>query len=347
MIPAWWRKALRRLLVAAHVVTGCTQAPSSDSGVAVSPVLAAEAPFVIRAFHPWNDGRWIGNAIAYGPFRDGQSPSGAAPHRGELREDLEILSRHWKLLRVYGAGGPTEEILEVIRADALDMRVMLGIWIAPEEPPDGPESANRREMDTALRLSAAYPDVVTAISVGNETQVFWSAHRVDVQRLIGLVREVRARTSMPVTVADDFNFWNKPESRLLAREVDFIVTHIHPLWNGRQLDDAVEWTRTLLAEVQAVHPDRKIVLGETGWATAKHNEGEQHRLIRGRVGEEEQRIFYEALRRWATQQRVPTFFFEAFDEKWKGGPHPDEVEKHWGLFRSDRSPKKAMVEWVR
>ena len=34
-----------------------------------------------------------------------------------------------------------------------------------------------------------------------------------------------------------------------------------------------------------------------------------------------------------------TFFFEAFDEKWKGGEHPNEVEKHWGLIYSDRTPK--------
>ena len=47
---------------------------------------------------------------------------------------------------------------------------------------------------------------------------------------------------------------------------------------------------------------------------------------------------------WTTRDRVVNLFFEAFDENWKGGPHPDEVEKHWGLFRADRTPKKAMQE---
>jgi exo-beta-1,3-glucanase (GH17 family) len=42
------------------------------------------------------------------------------------------------------------------------------------------------------------------------------------------------------------------------------------------------------------------------------------------------------------EDRQITFFFEAFDEKWKGGTNPAEVEKHWGLFRADRSPKAAM-----
>ena len=31
-----------------------------------------------------------------------------------------------------------------------------------------------------------------------------------------------------------------------------------------------------------------------------------------------------------------------FDENWKGGAHPAEVEKHWGLYRADRSAKLAV-----
>ena len=39
------------------------------------------------------------------------------------------------------------------------------------------------------------------------------------------------------------------------------------------------------------------------------------------------------------KHKITTFFFEVFDEKWKGGDHPNEVEKHWGVFNSDRTPK--------
>ena len=74
-----------------------------------------------------------------------------------------------------------------------------------------------------------------------------------------------------------------------------------------------------------------------------HDEGEQARLIKGAAGEAEQAQFYEALRHWAADRRQATFWFEAFDENWKGGPHPDEVEKHWGLFRADRTPKAAVA----
>jgi LPPG:FO 2-phospho-L-lactate transferase len=66
-------------------------------------------------------------------------------------------------------------------------------------------------------------------------------------------------------------------------------------------------------------------------------------LIKGRPGEAEQKRFYEALTAWIEQERITTFVFEAFDENWKGGPAADEVEKHWGLYRSDRTPKPVLA----
>jgi exo-beta-1,3-glucanase (GH17 family) len=46
---------------------------------------------------------------------------------------------------------------------------------------------------------------------------------------------------------------------------------------------------------------------------------------------------------WATKSNVTVFFFEAFDEPWKGNPdNPLGAEKHWGLFNVDRTPKEVM-----
>jgi len=296
-----------------------------------------EDPFIVRPFQPSSAGRWIGNAICYGPHRDGQRPGGPAPTTAELREDLRLLTGHWNLLRTYNASGFPENLLSAIHDDAWDMKVMLGVWIDPVDT-----SANRRELETAVRLATTYPTIVVAVCVGNETQVSWSTNRCALDFLIGYVREARARVAVPVTVADDFNFWNKPESRALAAELDFITLHAHPMWNGRQLDEALAWLREQTATVRALHPDRAVVLGETGWATSIHAGGEQAALIRGRPGEAEQRRFYREVRAWASAAQLPVFFFEAFDENWKGGAHPDEVEKHWGLYRADRSPKAAV-----
>jgi exo-beta-1,3-glucanase (GH17 family) len=293
----------------------------------------------------------LGLGVCYGPYREGQSPGGAQPSREQLRQDLRLISRDFNTLRTYGTG-TARDMLEVAREHAIPIGVFLGAWIAPETRRDDQGNvievlhenvaANDAEVATAIELANEFPDLVRAIIVGNETQVFWSGHRVDPEVLIGRLRTVRAGVRVPVTTADDFRFWLEPESDAIAGEVDFIITHAYAMWNGTQLEEAIAFTDEQVRAVRRAHPDRRVVLGETGWATQKHTEGEQATLIKGTPGEGEQSVFLQALREWAAETRTTTFIFEAFDEPWKGGAHPDEVEKHWGLYTVDRRPKRAL-----
>jgi exo-beta-1,3-glucanase (GH17 family) len=45
---------------------------------------------------------------------------------------------------------------------------------------------------------------------------------------------------------------------------------------------------------------------------------------------------------WAERESILVYIFEAFDENWKGSDHPLEPEKHWGIYRADRSAKPAL-----
>ncbi|MBI5168388.1 MAG: hypothetical protein HZA61_02770 [Candidatus Eisenbacteria bacterium] len=311
-----------------------------------------QQPFVVRPLALESGGRWIGDAVAYGPHRDGQRPRGVEPTVAQVREDLRLLSKDWHLLRIYGAIGTGDTVLRAIREEKCGTKVVLGLWLDAEERRDSTgrvverfpkaRAANRRDVERAIQHARHHPDLVAAITVGNETQVYWSANRLPAETVIAYIREVRARTRVPVSTADDFNFWNKAESRAIAAECDFVFTHLHPLWNGQQLEEALPWIERNLAEIRAVHPDREVVIGETGWATMHNDQGDQGKLMKGAVGEREQAEFYRALRAWIARTRVPTFVFEAFDENWKGSPDPAEVEKHWGLYRADRTPKLAM-----
>jgi len=342
------------LVVGATAASGGSPRPAR---VPATPAPAAtfprQEPFVQRPFRAFLGDRWIGNAIAYGPHRDGQYPGGPAPGRAELREDLQLIARHWHLLRVYGAAGWPDTMLSIIREDRLPLRVMLGTWVEPEQRRDSAgrvledlprgRAANRADLEAALRLAAAYPDIVNALCIGNETQVSWSAHRVPPDLLVGYLREARARTTVPVTTADDLDFWREPAGQALAREVDFVLTHIHPLWRGQQPEEAVDYTSRAYRELCAARPGVPVVIGETGWATSRIATGDQGRYMKGTVGEEQQAAFCSAFAAWAERERVVTFFFEAFDENWKGGPDPGDAEKHWGFFRADRTPKQAVA----
>ena len=263
-----------------------TSAAEVGTGVTESPAKAE------REFDPFIGPRWIGNGISYGPHRDGQHPDRDGPTREQLREDLHILSQHWNLLRMYGSRGATETVLEIIRTDKLPLKVMVGAWISPEArlAEDGSivetfreaKAANEAEVATAIRLANAFPEAVVAISVGNETQVFWSSHRVRSGVLIDYIRQARAKTRVPVTTADDFRFWISPESAAIADEVDFIVTHAYAMWNGQTLENALPFTKEQYDAVAARHPEHQVVLGEAGWATQKHDQGEQGPFDSGR-----------------------------------------------------------------
>jgi len=120
----------------------------------------------------------------------------------------------------------------------------------------------------------------------------------------------------------------------LAREVDFITIHSYPLWERKDIDEGLSYTVENYKAVRAAHPDKPIVIGEAGWAT--YTEGN---LSVPRGGDErKQQRYYEELTNWARENAVTVFFFEAFDEPWKG----TGTEGHWGLFTADRKAKPAM-----
>lgn len=316
---------------------------------AEAPGVGAVDPIDTPGLRGLTDPTWSAEGVAYGYHRRGQSPGGLQPSGEELLEDLGIIARHWGLVRVYNADDTSARVLALIREQRLPLKVMLGVWLAGEETDPATGSANRANVRRAIELATGYPDVVLAVCVGNETQVDWSGHRLNPSRLVEYLREVRRSCPVPVTTADDFSYWRTPASRSVAQEVDFLTVHAHPLWNGLAVDTSIGWLDGVWNEVQACHPGRTLVLGETGWATcfdaSKLGPGAQGTLMKGEVSEAAQEAFLRELRAWVPQRRATTFLFEAFDEPWKGGGEasgPLEVEKHWGVYHENRTPKPAV-----
>ena len=90
-----------------------------------------------------------------------------------------------------------------------------------------------------------------------------------------------------------------------------------------------------MQKVRDALPESQLVITEAGWATIATEFGE-------RASEEKQLQYYKSLERWAREVNIITFFFEAFDENWKGDPNsPYGAEKNWGLYDVERRPKVA------
>ncbi len=309
-----------------------------------------ESPISVRPLVTAIDGQWIGNAISYGPYRDGQEPGEKAPSKAEMAEDMHLLSKHWQLLRIYGTSHCSRELLEVIREEKLPLKVLVGAWVAPEflgqgesqQPNEEVAKKNREEVAVAIELANEFPEIVWALSIGNETQAEWSGHKTPRDLLIKYLREARTKTTVPITTADDYSFWVAERSQEVAKILDFIVMHAHPVWHAKEAEEALSFMEEKYKAVKQAHPGHVIVVGETGWATGRNPEGREKDHVCGIMDEEKQLLACRELAAWAKEQKVTTFMFEAFDENWKGDSHPAEVEKHWGLFRADRTPKLVM-----
>ena len=296
------------------------------------------------------------SAVCYSGYRAGQHPDrgeGAVnPSEQEILEDLQILLRDtpFRLIRLYDAGVNSEAVLRLIEEHDLPFRVLLGAWLSaevsnpncpwrPEPYPEEELAANRRanatEIGRAIRLARTHPETVVAVAVGNETLVEWTDHMVPLESVIRYVHTVKAAIDQPVTVADNYEWWAQ-QGQQLADELDFVSVHTYPIWEGRDIDAGLAYTIENLQRVRGALPEAQLVITEAGWATTASEFGR-------RASEENQLRYYRELCAWAGKVNITTFFFEAFDESWKGDPaNPLGAEKHWGLYFEDRRPKLAI-----
>ena len=298
-------------------------------------------------------------AVCYSGFRSGQHPDrgeGAInPGDSEILEDLEIISNEmqFKLIRLYDSGKNSQAVLRLIKENNIDIKVMLGIWLnaelsahetcawltqpIPQEELDENKKINQQEIQRGIELANQYPEIVVAVNVGNESLVEWNDHKVDVDTIISYSKRVQDAIQQPVTVADNYVWWAE-KGKKLADVLDFISIHIYPVWEGKDIDEGLSYSIENIQMVRDSLPDATIVISEAGWASTASEFGE-------RASQEKQVQYYNELMQWTKKMNITTFFFEAFDEDWKGDPNnPTGAEKHWGLYFIDRTPKKVMQQ---
>lgn len=298
-------------------------------------------------------------ALSYSGFRRGQYPDrgqGAKnPSRKEILEDLRLLSgpAGIRLIRVYDCRENSRTVLELIRSEKLPLKVMLGAWLnaeisqhetcewikvpVPKEVLTANRKSNEQEVQRAIALAKEFPDVVAAVNIGNETLVDWNDHRLSVERLAGFLRQAREALPQPVTTAENYAAWVR-YAKELAGVVDFAGVHTYPIWEKKTLSQSMAFTLENLTAVQQALPGIPIAIAEAGWATTASEFPEE-------ANEKKQARYFKDLLEWAGKNHVTVFWFEAFDEDWKGDPNnPQGAEKHWGLYNLDRKPKLAARE---
>lgn len=289
------------------------------------------------------------NAICYSGFRDGQQPGGICPSYDEIKEDLLTLQTDWNYLRLYDCDEHAERVIEVIRNEKLDFKIMLGAYIVAEmNNPACPwgggvydeiqleqnKTINYSKIQKLITWANNYPDIIFTVSLGNEACVEWTDHFVSVERVVSFANEVKNNIKQPITYCDNYVPWLnylKP----LVEVIDFISIHTYPVWEYKHIHEALNYTIANYESVTSQFPHKPVVITEAGWATNSNGKG----INVENANEINQKIYFDELMNWSTKNQILTFYFEAFDENWKGSSDPMEPEKHWGLYKSDRSPK--------
>lgn len=290
-------------------------------------------------------------AICYSGFRDGQQPGGITPSYEQVKEDLLLLQPHWKYLRLYDCDEHAKTVLDVIIKEKFHFKLMMGAYIEAEmnnfgcpwgggvyeeEELEANCQKNDKKIQRLIEWANAYPDIIFSLSVGNEACVEWTDHYVPVSRVVEFAKTVKRHARQPVTFCENYVPW-LTKLKPLVEVVDFISIHTYPVWEYKHIHEAIEYTVENYKAVSNLYPNKATVITEAGWATNSNGRG----IHPEHVNEENQKIYYEDLMDWSEKNKVFTFFFEAFDEPWKGSSHPLEPEKHWGLYYVNRKAKEA------
>lgn len=295
-----------------------------------------------------------GKGICYSGFRKDQQPGGLYPSYEEVKEDLQIIHGHWKYLRLFDCDEHAELVIKVIQQEKLDFKLMLGAYIVAEmnnfncpwnagvyseEKLESNWEYNQSRINKLIELANQFPEIIFSVSTGNEACVEWTDHYVPENRVIEFVDQIKNEIKQPVTFCENYVPWLVKLEKL-ANTVDFISIHTYPVWEYRHIKESLSYTKDNYYSVANKYPEKQVVITEAGWATNSNGRG----INPENVNEEYQKIYFEQLMEWTEKEKIMCFFFEAFDEYWKGSPEPLEPEKHWGLFKLNRMPKKAVVD---
>jgi len=264
------------------------------------------------------------SCISYAPFRDGQDPlvPGTMVSAEQIDQDFALLSRYTDCIRTYSNANGLAQIPAIAKRHGL--KVLMGLWLANNPP------FNRQQIATAIELAKTFPDVISAVVVGNEVLL---RGEMSVNDLRAIIREVKSQVSMPVTYADVWEFWLRYSD--LQNDVDFVTIHILPYWEDFPLpaSAAAAHVDDIRKKVAAAIPDKEILIGEIGWPSA----GRMREAARPSLSNQA-RVITETLE-LAKRENFRVNVIEAFDQPWKRALE-GSTGRYWGIFdRATQAPK--------
>lgn len=242
------------------------------------------------------------------------SPTNANPHKGieatpeSIREDLAVLNKAgFTGLVTYGSSGVLGRELPKIAQSQGFQGLIMGIW--------NPSSSE----EMTLAKAAAKNPIILGFCVGNEGLM---TRRYKLSTLTQAMENLRTATGKPVTTTEVIEKYGEKSFLQLG---DWVFPNVHPYFHNQlDPDAAVRWTKGAYEGIKR-RSSRLVLFKEVGLPTAGDSQS--------KLSEAAQERYYLEL----AKTDVPFVYFEAYDQPWKNHL---PVEPHWGIFRSERTPKR-------
>jgi len=262
--------------------------------------------------------------VSYAPFRGAQTPLVPTTHIAaeQIAQDLAQLAKISDCVRTYSIENGLDQVPGL--AAKVGLKVIQGIWLGSDR------LKNAAQVSTVIGLTKQYPDVISAVVVGNEVLLRGEMTASD---LVTTIRAVKSQVTVPVTYADVWEFWLR--NREIYDAVDFITIHILPYWEDFPIRAkyAAAHVDSIRKRLAVAFPGKEILIGETGWPS-------EGRMRAGALPSRtnQARVVSEILA-MAKLENFRVNLIEAYDQPWKRKLE-GTVGGYWGLLDSvQRAPK--------
>ena len=248
-------------------------------------------------------------------------PFGYPLTEAATRERMLPVTRLTKWIRTFSTTFNGHEYVNQIAKES-GLRTMIGVYITNDAVNNDAEIEGLRK----ILLTGPAPDL---IAVGNETSLLGISPET-LASCIDAVRELVLNSGfvIPIGTADIANIsWN----RSILEKLDFIGVNIYcGTWDNVSEDQMLDATKQTFANTVSAFPSKLVLLTEAGTPYS----GGSYSVDGGTQTPSENKAanYLCGFLDWVQADRVPSFYFEAYDEPVKSQNDRHPVEQYFGVM---------------
>ena len=245
-------------------------------------------------------------AVNYSPYRSTNRDTEVVT-RANVLQDLGLLAQGgFTLVRTFDSSDEFARLmLQIIKDNQINMKVQLGIFIAPTSGTGAVLTsallANDNEIARGIKLASEFKDIVIAVSVGNESVAFGTSTP---EVMAGYLSRVRASVTQPLTTNDVWDAYaglagnsgsgvpgasGSGLPAFVTNLIDFAAVHTYPiLYASSGYYDPWDWEQQAVPEAAraAAMMDAAVERVKVNFAAVrKYLDGQGHRDLPIVIGE--------------------------------------------------------------